>query len=181
MRSNYNRNEHNSMIKSLLGVKKKSFKEKFVEAATASGGGRKASLDMTYGMVCILSKMLHRLYKDFLKNDLNEKAARSVATIASIIALSMEQELEAFGIMVDSEQAILTATILILTSIFKRSQAEVDTYYRAGSNAYKVILSNYGKSESVKSYFNDVHAMTINYIETLDDQYLESCKPLVIK
>lgn len=169
------------MIKSLLCGKQKSFKEKFIETAIVSGGDKKASLDMTYGAVCILSKMLHRLYRDFLKLEFNEKAARSVATIASIIVLSMERELEAFGVVVDSEQAVLTATILILTSVFERNNADANTYYKSGTNAYKVILSNYGKSESVKSYFNDVYAMTINYIETRDNQYIESCKPLVIK
>jgi len=169
------------MIKSLLCGKQKNFKEKFIAAATASSGERKASLDMNYGMICILSKMLHRLYKDFLKSEFNEKAARSVATIASIIVLSMERELEVFGVMVDSEQAVMTATILILTSIFKRNPVEADAYYHLGTNTYKVILSNYNKSESVKSYFNDVHTMTINYIESLDGQYLESCKQLVIK
>lgn len=169
------------MIRALLCRKPKSFKEKFIEAAAACGGDKKTSRDMTSGAMCILSKILHRLYKEFSRCDFNERAARSVATIASIIVLSMERDLEAFGVVIDSEQAVLATTIIILTTIFKVNQVEADKYYHSGKNAYKVILSNYGKSESVKSYFNDVHTMTISYIETLDDQYLDSYQQLIIK
>lgn len=169
------------MIKSLLCGKQKSFKENFIEAAQAAGGDRKVSQDMTYGGMCILSRILHKLYKGFSSADFNEKAARSVATIASIIILSMETELELFGLVIDSEQAVLTSTMMILTSIFKRNHPEAEAYYKSGLNAYKVVLSNYGKSENVKTYFNDIHTMTIKYIETRDDRYIESSRSLVIK
>jgi len=169
------------MIKSLLCGKQKNFKEKFLEVANTSSHGKKASLDVTSSAVCVLSKILHRLYKDFLNRDFNEKAARSVATIASIVVLSFERELEVFGVVVDSEQAVLSVSIVILTSIFKRNKEEAGAYCKSGINAYRVVLSNYGKSENVKLYFSDIHKMTINYIDTLDDQYIDTCRQLVIK
>ena len=90
------------VIKSLFTHKQVTFKDKFVEAAIIASGDKKASLDMTYSAISILSKMLHRLYQGFVKSDATEKAARTVATVASIIVLSMQRELEAFDVIIDS-------------------------------------------------------------------------------
>ena len=169
------------MIKSLFSNKQVTFRDKFVEAAIIAGGDKKASLDMTYSVISILSKMLHRLYLGFVKSDASEKAARTVATVASIIVLSMQRELEAFDVIIDAEQAVIAASTLVLTSVFNKNRADVDKFCQYGINAYKVILSNYGKNEHVKAYFNDIYQMTVNYIDTHDDQYLDNNKHIVIR
>ena len=70
---------------------------------------------------------------------------------------------------------------LVLTSVFNKNRADVDKFSQYGINAYKVILSNYGKNEHVKSYFNDIYQMTVNYIDTHDNQYLDHNKHIVIR
>ncbi|GEM_PF-5328784 len=169
------------MIKSFFSPKQKTFKDRFVEAAAISSGDKQVALDMTYSAMSILSRMLHRLYRDFAKGDVSEKAARTVATVASVIVLSMQRELEPFDIIIDEDKIVAASVALILTSLFNKEGDEVDRYFQYGLNAYKVILSNYGRNDNVKTYFNNIYHMTINYIDTHDDQYLDSNRHIVIR
>ena len=169
------------MMASLFAQKQRSFKDKFVEAAVVASGDKKAHLDMTYCAVSILSRMLHELYRDFARDDASEKAARTVATVASIIVLAMQRALEPFEVVIDSEQVVTSAVALTLTTVFRKSRDEAERCCQYGINAYNVVLSNYGRNENIKAYFTDIYNMTINYIDTHDPLYLYGNRQILLR